>query len=337
MKFDKKIALSPFEKKFLEHCKSKSALVKSDAVLLALSGGADSVALFRLLVAVQPYLKLRVSVGHCNFQLRGSESNGDERFCARLCKKFNVPFFCARFETARQAQASGRSIQETARALRYDWFQSISAERGFTKIATAHQANDNAETMLFNLFRGASLLGLAGIPERRENIIRPMLHLERAEILNYLAEKKQRYRVDSSNFLDDYDRNFIRLHVIPKIEERFKRKFLPNLSRLSENIGEIQAFVDAHISKLTRKKGLSFSRQSFDVAALQTLAPFEQKEIFKRALRQVGLEPSSQMLARLAGLLKTQSGRKVILSNRVEAVWKKSSLVFVTSPEFSDS
>jgi tRNA(Ile)-lysidine synthase len=113
------------------------------------------------------------------------------------------------------AKTRKTSLEETARTLRYDWFESLMQTHAFNKLATAHQRNDNAETILFNLFRGASLLGLAGIPERRANIIRPVLHLEREELRTYLHQTKTPYRTDTSNFSDEYDRNFIRLRVIP--------------------------------------------------------------------------------------------------------------------------
>ncbi|MCS6989283.1 MAG: tRNA lysidine(34) synthetase TilS [Chloroherpetonaceae bacterium] len=324
-----KARLTPFEKRFLERCKTRGLIEKGDRVLIALSGGSDSVALLKLLRAVQPYLKLSLAAAHCNFQLRGKESDDDEAFCQALCQSLGIECFAKKFDAALVAAREKTSIEETARNLRYRWFAELMRERGFNKLATAHQRNDNAETILFNLFRGASLLGLAGIPERRGDIIRPALHLTREDLRNYLAETNSPFRDDSSNASLDFDRNFIRLRVIPLIEERFGSKFLQNLSRLSENAAELQAFVESHIEKLSRRKGLSFKNDSFDVAALKRLTAFEQKELFKRALAKFGIEPSAQALSRLAGLLNAQSGRKIALSARVEAVWKKDRLMFV--------
>lgn len=324
-----KARLSAFEKRFLEHCGVSGLIERGDRVLIALSGGADSIALLKLLRAVQPYLRLELAAAHCNFQLRGKESDDDEAFCLSFCQSLGVECFAKRFQTALVAKREKTSIEETARNLRYQWFEELMRERGFNKLATAHHRDDNAETILFNLFRGASLLGLAGIPSRRGNIVRPVLHLSRDDLRGYLAETQTPYRDDSSNASLDYDRNFIRLRVIPLIEERFAPKFSQNLFRLSEHATELQAFVERHVAKLSRRKGLSFKNDAFDVAALKALTPFEQKELFKRALTKFGVEPSAQALARLAGLLETQSGRKVVLSARLEVVWKKTRLVFV--------
>ncbi len=324
-----KAKLRAFEKKFLEHCTNRRLIERGDSVLVALSGGADSVALLNLLLAIQPFLKFSLAAAHCNFKLRGKESDDDERFCKDLCERLGIHFFSKQFDTKQIAKTRKTAIEETARALRYDWFETLMHTHAFNKLATAHQRNDNAETILFNLFRGASLLGLAGIPERRENIIRPVLHLEREELRAYLQQIQMPYRTDTSNFSDEYDRNFIRLRVIPLIEERFKHKFSQNLLRLSENALELNAFLDTHLKKVMRRKGLSFKDQSFEIAALKKLTPFEQKELFKRALMRLKIEPSAQVLSRLSGLLQTQSGRKVVLNKHISAVWKQSRLVFI--------
>ncbi len=324
-----KAKLRPFEKKFLEHCTKKRLIETGDSVLVALSGGSDSVALLKLLVAIQPFMKMSLAAAHCNFNLRGKESDADESFCKTLCASLGIKIFTKKFDLKRTAKVCKTSIEQTARDLRYAWFESLMQTHAFNKLATAHQQNDNAETLLFNLFRGASLLGLSGIPERRQFIIRPILHFTREELCDYLRQTKTPYRTDHSNFSDEYDRNFIRLRVIPTIEERFEHKLLQNLSRLSENAVELNAFIESHIAKLMKRKGLSFEGQSFEVKALKKLTTFEQKELFKRALMKLGVEPSAQVLSRLSGLLQTQSGRKIVLGKHVSAVWKKSHLVFL--------
>lgn len=323
-----KVKLRPLEKKFLEHCTKRNLIKSGDAVLIALSGGSDSVALLNLLVAIQPFVKISLAAAHCNFKLRGKESDADERFCQTLCDSLGIEMFREQFDVKRTAKARKTSIEQTARDLRYAWFSTLMQAHGFDKLATAHQQNDNAETLLFNLFRGASLLGLAGIPEQREHIIRPLLHFEREELRDYLRQTQTPYRTDTSNFSDDYDRNFIRLRVIPTIEERFKHKLLPTLSRLSENAVELNTFIESHIKKVMKRKGLSFEAQAFEINALKKLTAFEQKELFKRALMQLQVEPSAQALSRLSGLLQTQSGRKIVLNKYVSVIWKKSHLVF---------
>ncbi len=321
--------MNAVEKKFLEHCQKRKLFSRSERVLLALSGGADSVALLCLLSAIQPVLKLTLAAAHCNFGLRGTASDGDETFCKKLCAKRNIPLFLARFETKRIAAERKTSLEETARNLRYAYFEEIAETHNFTKITTAHHADDNVETILFNLSRGSSILGLSGIAEQRGSIVRPMLYLSRTDILDYLKSKRQRYRTDASNFSDDFDRNFIRLRVIPLLEKRFKHKLSANLLRLAANVTELAAFLDEHLEQLAQKKTLDLAQGRFQVADLKSLTPFEQKELFKRALKRFSIEPNATLLGDLVHLLQTQSGRKIVVSPALQVHWKGKEILFV--------
>ncbi|NTW11517.1 MAG: tRNA lysidine(34) synthetase TilS, partial [Chlorobiaceae bacterium] len=225
--------MNPFEKKFLDRLKRKRLVTRGDKVLAAVSGGPDSLAMLLLLHEAQPVLHCELAAAHCNFSLRSEESDADERFVTEFCRRLGIECFTARFDTRLAAAELKKSIEESARHLRYGFFAKLAEERGFTRIATGHHVNDNAETMLFNLFRGVSLPSLAGIRERNGMIIRPLLLFRREQISGYLEEKGIAARQDSSNILDEYDRNFIRNRVIPLIEERFAHKLLPSLRRLS--------------------------------------------------------------------------------------------------------
>ncbi len=319
-----------FEKKFLEHCQTRQLFEKGDRVLVAFSGGADSTALLHLLYAVRSVLRLELAAAHCNFQLRARASLGDERFCQKVCDTLGIALFIQRFPTAQLAKSAKLSIEEMARNLRYDFFQKVMHEQHFSKLATAHHAGDNAETVLFNFFRGASLLGLSGIPERRGPIIRPLLPFERADLLAYLKARNIAYRVDRTNFQTDFDRNFIRHKVIPLLEQRFEHKLIPSLLRFSQHVEELSEFVERHVQTLMEKKGLSFKQHAFDVEALKALTVFEQKELFKRALQAFNVSPTAQLLGRLTDLLRRQSGRKVVVNPKLEVVWKGDSLLFVS-------
>lgn len=325
--------MHPFEKKFLEHCQKRKFFQKGERVLVAFSGGADSTALLHLLVAVQPVLKVELGAAHCNFQLRARASLQDERFCQKVCDAYRIPLFVKRFETAKIAKAQKTSLEETARNLRYEFFQSVMEAHQFAKLVTAHQANDNAETVLFNLFRGSSLLGLVGIPERRDHIVRPLLPFERKDILQYLHERNVPYRTDQTNFETDFDRNFIRLKVIPLLEKRFEHKLVPSLCRFSQNVEELSEFIEEHIKRLLQRKGIALSQNTFEVSALRRLTAFEQKELFKRALKKFGVAPSAQRLQDLTNLLRLQSGRKIVISPHLEVVWKGAHIHFVEKRE----
>ena len=187
-------------------------------------------------------------------------------------------------------------------------FEKVITEKGYTKIATGHHVNDNAETILFNLFRGVSLPGLKGIRARNGKIIRPMLLFHKSDIIKYLKEKGIASRTDTSNLVNDYDRNFIRNRIIPVIEERFPYKLMPSLQRLSEQAGELEEFLELYFENLAqREPGLYLTDGKLDVQALQGLLIFEQKEVFKRALQDMDAPVDAQTLQKLVDLLRTQS------------------------------
>lgn len=183
-------------------------------VLCAVSGGADSTALLHVLCSMP---QITVCCAHLNHCLRGDESERDERFVRDLCKQLGVPCFVERADVAAYAAAEGLGIEEAARKLRYDFLVRTAQESGCSRIATAHTADDNAETMLMNLLRGSGLRGLGGIPPRRGMIVRPLLNVTRTEIEEYLALYGLKYVEDSSNEGDAYTRNRIRHQVMPPL------------------------------------------------------------------------------------------------------------------------
>ena len=290
-------------------------------------------AMLSLFCAVKPLLHCDFAVAHCNFQLRGAESDADECFVRDHALDLGLECFVERFDTLRVAGEWKKSIEETARILRYTFFEQVMQERGFTRIATGHHVNDNAETILFNLFRGVSLPGLRGIRARNGKIIRPMLLLHKAEIAVYLMEKGIASRTDASNVANDYDRNFIRNRVIPLIEERFPHKLLPSLGRLSEQAGELEEFLELYFENLCeREPGLSLADGKLEVRALQRLTVFEQKELFKRALRDMEAPVDAQALQKLVDLLASQPGKMVMAGRQLRVLWKGGSLCFLREP-----
>lgn len=160
-----------------------------------------------------------IAVVHCNFQLRGEESDLDEAFVIGRCEHLQIPCYVKRFDTNNYAWENSLSIQIAARDLRYAWFDEILTQHEFNKVATAHHLNDSFETVLLNLCRGTGIEGLAGIPLQNRSTIRPMLFATRAEIEDHAKAEKIKWREDSSNFTDDYLRNFLRHQVVPKLKE----------------------------------------------------------------------------------------------------------------------
>lgn len=187
---------------------------KEHRLLLAFSGGIDSVVLAHLL----HHAGYSCSLAHCNFRLRGDEAQGDRAFCERFTKDLGIPFLSKDFDTKAYATERKLSIQMAARELRYHWFKELIAEHGFDRLLTAHHANDNVETLLVNLVRGTGIKGLQGIPERQDYLVRPLLFASKEEIMAYAEKHQLPYRNDSSNAEVKYKRNFIRHKVIPELK-----------------------------------------------------------------------------------------------------------------------
>ncbi len=210
-------------------------------ILVGVSGGVDSITLLHLLCEAG----YQVGVAHCNFSLRGNESDGDETFVRELCHKNNLPFFTRRFNTEEYAEAQDVSIQMSARALRYEWFEQLMSENGYDKVAVAHNLNDNVETFFINLTRGTGLSGLTGMAPLQNRVARPLLFATRDEIMEYSAQHNLTYREDSSNASTKYARNYIRHRIMPEftnVNPSFLRSMQNNIERLTETQLVIEDF-----------------------------------------------------------------------------------------------
>jgi tRNA(Ile)-lysidine synthase len=199
---------------FLNHIDTYSLCTKSTRILLAVSGGLDSIVMLHLFKEAG----FTFGVAHCNFQLRGEESDGDEQFVHDLCRDLQIPFYTKRFDTDAYCQQHGLSVQMGARKLRYSWFNELLNDEQYEVLATAHHLNDSLETILLNWTKGSSLDGLLGIPVRNGNIIRPLLFATREALEVYATENILQWREDSSNATSDYQRNLIRHQIIPLLK-----------------------------------------------------------------------------------------------------------------------
>jgi len=215
---------------------------KTDRILCAVSGGADSIVMTYLM----SQLGINVVVAHCNFQLRGKESDDDQSFVADFCNSHSIPFLTKSFDTIGYSRVNKTSIQEAARELRYKWFEEVLENENCSWVCTAHNLSDNAETMMINQLRGTGINGLSGIPVKRGSILRPMLQFSSSEIRTYATDHKIAFRVDSSNHSDAYLRNSIRHHVSPElahIDSGFERTFLGNANKIKESVELLDALV----------------------------------------------------------------------------------------------
>lgn len=213
-------------------------------VLLAVSGGIDS--MYMAERAPELFPGASFAVAHCNFGLRGAESDGDEAFVRAWCSSKGLPIFVKRFETEKFATEGGLSIEMAARELRYAWFAQICAAEGFDHVAVAHNADDNVETFFLNLLRGTGTRGLRGMGDR-DIIVRPLLGISRAQIREWMSERKLPWREDSTNASSAYKRNRLRSEVIPVLKE-MNPSLQDSLRRTMEHISQVDDIAEDYFS-----------------------------------------------------------------------------------------
>ena len=249
-----------------------------DKVLLALSGGADSVAMAHILLTLSGEMGFSVCAAHLNHCLRGEESDYDELFVKNFCSMRDIELISERADVTALAAASKRGIEETARGARYDFLFRAADTLGADRIATAHTLSDNAETLIFNVVRGSGIKGLCGIPETRGKIIRPLLKLTRREIEAYDRECGLPFVTDSTNYDIDYSRNYIRQEIIPRLTE-LNPAFLASIERLAAAAKEDNAFIEREADRLLAVAG----EKKCDLAMLREADP----AVAKRALSRI--------------------------------------------------
>ena len=220
--------------KVRQYIKENKLLEKNDKVLVALSGGPDSVCLLHMLSMLKEEFKLKLGAIHINHMLRGEESEGDEKYTYELCKKLGIEYYVRRIDIDYIAKIKGVSIEVAGRDSRYEAFEEIKSHYSYNKIAVAHNANDQVETILMRMMRGTGLEGLTGIkPKREGGIIRPILCLEREIIEKYCDENKLEPRIDRTNNERIYSRNKVRLDIIPYMKENFNNDIIEVMNRMA--------------------------------------------------------------------------------------------------------
>lgn len=202
---------------FVKYIKENGLCKPGEKILLGVSGGVDSVVMLDLFSKTG----YDIAIAHCNFHLRGAESDGDEAFVRKLAEKYQIPVFVKSCETIEYAKEKGISIEMAARSLRYDWFEEVCNKENFQKVAIGHNRNDDEETFFIKLLRGSGLSGLRGIPLQRNRYFRPIMFASRKEIRAYAKKNKLKSREDSTNATDDYLRNRVRHHFLPYFDKKF--------------------------------------------------------------------------------------------------------------------
>ena len=238
-------------------------------IIVALSGGADSHALLHALIPACADAGVPLACAHVNHMLRGADADADEAFCRRICADYAVPIEVLRTDVAALAKKEGRGFEETARDVRYAFFaELVEKNPQYKRIATAHTASDNAETVLFNLSRGGGIRGLCGIPPVRDNIVRPLIYVTRAEVEDYCAVNSLEYVTDCTNAETEYSRNYIRAEVIPRLDTLYGG-FADAASRMSRNLRRDRDYLECEAERVF---GELYS-EGFESAALRALHP----------------------------------------------------------------
>lgn len=288
--------------KFQNHIVSRFPFLAEKKLFLAVSGGLDSMVLLHLLQRL-PY---EIAVLHCNFQLRGLESFGDQNFIQDYCDQNKIPVFVTQFDTEAFAKDYKLSTQVAARELRYSWFYELLEEKNFDYIATAHHADDNLETFIINLTRGTGLDGLTGIPEENDKIIRPLLPFSREEILKYAEENKIEWREDSSNASNKYLRNKIRHDLVPILKE-INPNFLTAFQKTQSYLQESKEMVeDASIMIYQQVAKEAGDDIHFDLNQLKKLPNY--KSYLYQWLNEFGFSAWNDIY----DLVEGQSGKQVL-------------------------
>lgn len=312
---------------FSEFIQQNKLFNKSDKLLLAFSGGIDSVVLTHLLI----HSGFNIELAHFNFQLRGEESNGDEDFVTYYAEQNHIPIHIKRFDTKKFANKNNLTIQEAARNLRYDFFYEMVAKKNFTHILTAHHLDDSIETFFINLLRGTGIKGLCGIPLKNEKITRPLLFATRQDIYDYAIAHSLSWREDSSNQSDKYMRNQIRHHLIPlliSLQPNFYEIFKENLRHINDSQKLLETLVKETINSTLQNKNndeIIISVKKLKEKDYPTSLLFHFLQTFQFNEDQV-----NQMLEK-----EHQSGKKFIVPEYT-AVYDRDSLIISKNKE-SDS
>ena len=321
-------------KEFIKNIEQQNLFQKNDYLLLAVSGGVDSVALCDLCHKAG----FHFAIAHCNFQLRGEESERDEQFVIELAKKYGVKIFVKKFDTKKYTEENKVSTQVAARELRYEWFDELLKEVLGTRyqvsgkndsqenqefsshsthhsspitchsfLLTAHHANDNIETLLMNFFKGTGIKGLQGILPKQRKIIRPLLFAKREAILSYIKENNLTFVEDSSNSSDKYTRNYFRHQLIPSIQKVFARveeNLINNIERFKEIEILYQQSIDLHKKKLLEQKG-----NEIHIPVLKLLKSKPLKTITYEIIKDYGF--TSHQTDEALALLYAESGKYI--------------------------
>ena len=311
---------------FKKHIAAHFPALADQKILVACSGGLDSIVLLHLLQKIG----LTLGVAHCNFKLRGDHSDADLSFVETIAGNLGVPVFTTVFDTKTYAKTQGISTQVAARELRYEWFYSTARANGYDRIATGHHADDDLETFFINLSRVTGLRGLTGIASNTEQLIRPLLPFSRAQIMQFAKKEGLFWREDSSNSTRDYLRNKLRLDVIPAFKG-VNKTVLQNFKQTQQHLKESQALLEDYITLVT-KLVVSHTDAGYEIDSKQLQALPNTNTLLFELLYPYGFTDFKA----IASILESEVGKKV-LSKQYVLHKDRNHLVLTTREQVVDS
>lgn len=292
-------------------------LEKGESIVVAVSGGADSIALLHAVNSLKEALGITVYACHINHNLRGEESLRDERFVKEFCGKLGVPLSIFSIDVKNNVEKH-ESIEERARKMRYSCFEAVCKEKR-AKLATAHTASDNAETVFINILRGTGTKGLGGIPPVRDNIIRPIIRCTREDIEKYCTENGLTYVTDSSNLSDDYTRNKLRHHLIPMLKE-FNPSIFEAVSRMTSAVYDDNALLEEHSFEA---KTAAKTENGYCAIRLSELKRPILCRVISSILSENKIEPSALRINECIEIINEKKGKINLCRNYFAVVRKK--------------
>ena len=317
------------EQKAINFIDENLLIEKGDKILVALSGGADSVFLLYFLKKFSKRFRIEVAAFHLNHKLRGKAASDDAKFSLDFCKRNMIELISISKDVKTYAKKNKISVEEAGRELRYAELNKAAKKMKCNKIATAHNANDNVETILLNLFKGTGLKGLTGIPVSRKNIIRPILCLSSDEIRKYLKQNEIEFRVDESNLSNDYERNFLRNEIIPQLRAKLNPKLEEKINSTSGIISEINSYIDKQIDEI-KNKYFDFDGKQLRID-LKYISKLDKAflNIFLKSVVEntFSIELNSDNIFSLNDLIKGQTGKTIQLKEDIIALREREELL----------
>lgn len=320
--------------KVTAYIEENQLIKKRDRIVLGVSGGADSVCLFSVLLELQSKYELELFVVHVHHGIRGEEADRDEQFVKALAEENGIPYYAFWKNIPQEAKVAGSTEEEAGRIARYTAFYEVLKQVDGTKIAVAHNQNDCAETVLFQLFRGSGLKGMCGISPKRQEIIRPLLAVERKEIELYLEEKGLSYCTDRTNLEQEYTRNKIRLSILPMAEREINGKAVEHITRTAQLLREVESYIERNVENVYGqvvhvKNGQYFMK--IDDLLEQDIVI--QRELVRKVLTESAGQAKDIEAKHVEGILSlaaNQSGKQMNLPYRVIVSRQYEYLVFET-------